>query len=1098
MPRSNISSSATWSRPRPPPRLDSEAFAAMLRGEKTLEEIPEAVPGDTSDASKSTAEGPQAGDAEPFVTFETLEALEDLDSLSRRPGQPGQPTSLALPKGCDPSTDEGRRAIPGVLRDILSSDEPEFDHIWSLYHHLDPSLRDDFRLDVLNCFGRSGRWMEDWKVKELFSELDSSQWTEFTVSAAINANLALGNAPLAKEIFSKAVELHGFVQSFEVILAHALTRSEWESVLELWRTVLDKFGSELPDDITFEALRTVPDLEKVLSDFYAFADSLPETEDAQAAELRPGTSMQVVESQPCLSLQVVEPQPDASLPAAESFLDADAEATKLAVKRHFAALLARGPKGRADALMYYILRRSWETLDPSCVASLLKRAGTNLEYEDFIRLCMRRDHRRLAAQMYRQYRQIPNVRIRVFILRLMLFVFDPHDPHGMEQVLQDWYARYERLSAFGYRKFIFFYARRGDTKTAFRLWEECKRYHYFAAWGRGPVTSLMHIYAMRGDIKGARQLLASARAVLQRDDDPAEWNVLLHAHVESGDFEGAGKMFFDMLDAGLVSGYTFGTYMGMAGARGDLKLCLDLYETAKRVGVELNSAMAAAIIEAYCENDRFTEAEAFCNEATEAGIEGNYTMMWNSLLTNYANRIDLPNVNRTLERMTKLGIQYDDRTYDHLLRALTHCRQGRPAMRLVQTARDEGVFQPTLYHYLLVMSAFLRSREPNLALKVNAAISRMGYEMTTDRAGKVIEALGRWQELPQQARIGKTAENYRQTILDTFWDAMERERNSGSGDIRPVSRLCSQTIFILAHMRDFASIGSIVKYFKEYFLRGMAPLDVPLNFLSASMFVDFCQNRFDQARATWNVIWEKTKGLGKPAALREGAEFEGIPTRCYILCNPLKTMQRLYLSDRDGDGLQRLITKVKEAGFELDAKNWNYYVQGMALLEKWEEAFTTCETMLMPRWTGWRRIQQKSGMAEGKTVLSKLPLDIRRMGSSPRNKRPTSYTLLVLAREHDKMERMAPWSQDAEALFRSINETCPKVVKAIRTMEDAGMRDEEYFISLPPSSEELARELADDDSMAHESIFDLIGGDSVSSKEFTYKAEDDEDHMLEW
>jgi pentatricopeptide repeat-containing protein PET309 len=97
-----------------------------------------------------------------------------------------------------------------------------------------------------------------------------------------------------------------------------------------------------------------------------------------------------------------------------------------------------------------------------------------------------------------------------------------------------------------------------------------------------------------------------------------------------------------------------------------------------------------------------------------------------------------------------------------------------------------------------------------------------------------------------------------------------------------------------------------------------------------------------------------------------------------------------------------------------------------------KEAFFVCEERLMPQWAGWYRLRVLQN------VKNRIPLELRRLGSGPRYLRPTSHTLLILAKEYMDLEQMAPWSAEAAKLVNILNEECARVVRAITTMIRSG------------------------------------------------------------
>ncbi|KAL1874921.1 hypothetical protein VTK73DRAFT_10401 [Phialemonium thermophilum] len=881
------------------------------------------------------------------------------------------------------------------LRVLLrSSNTGNVDRIWHAYSLLDSASKDEFRLEVLSHLATSGRAVEAWRIAELFAELDVSQWTDVAVLAAIKANLGLNNVSRAVDVFARALGSMGFVRGLDMLLAYAFKTSSWRLVIEVWDLILKKFDNKMPAPQKFKETAEVPQLSAKVAALYEYAKA-----------------------------------------------ETDASA-------------ARMVEDRLDRLLSYISTENLRVLEASDAASILERVGRAPQLEKLIAICIEQGKKNLAVQLYHKYRLLPNVKIRVFVLRQMIEVFYPHDVRGMELVLKDWYQSYERLDGLGYHKFLSFYARRGDVKTVLRLRAEYKKHYPTAHKDRISLSALMLAHAVRGEADEASRVLVSSWRSTRQKPGSYEWNILLNAYAKAWDVEKATKLFEEICEAGYADNYTFGTFMIMLGGRGDLQSCLDLYRRAKKMGLTPDLTMLDAVVEAYCQNDMFLEAEHLCTSATRKGhIKGNYTILFNTLLDHLARRRDLTNVNRILQLMAEFDVKYDNKTYEHLLQALVNCRQSHHALQLVETARETNAFVPTLSHYLLVMSAFLRSREPHLALRVGQQIEAMDDLGTADRMTKVIEALSRWREMPERLRKSKDAGRYVEEALDAFRQSLGREERTVRDDRRAVSRQYSKMIFFLTQMRDFASVHQIIRFYRKEFPEDATKDQVPLNLLSSVMLADFYEGQFDRVKATWSLILQRTRSFGAPAWTRKGVE--GMPARCYVLNDPLKTMQRMYLAEQDADGLIKLVASVRAAGFALDSKNWNYYVQALARLKKWEEAFTVCEEVLMPQWTGWLSKRAKQN------VKNQLPLEVRRLGSSPHHIRPISYTLLVLAKEYLELEKRTPWSVESARLFARLNDKCARVVQAIKTMTRIETEwEQRIFDDQPPPAELEIRNIA--------------------------------------
>ncbi len=73
-------------------------------------------------------------------------------------------------------------------------------------------------------------------------------------------------------------------------------------------------------------------------------------------------------------------------------------------------------------------------------------------------------------------------------------------------------------------------------------------------------------------------------------------------------------------------------------------------------------------------------------------------------------------------------------------------------------------------------------------------------------------------------------------------------------------------------------------------------------------------------------------------------------------------MQEMLFKENNALALQELIKEVHGAGFEIDSKNWNYHIQVLVQMKQYKAAFTMCEKVLMPNWTGWQTVRSKEAM----------------------------------------------------------------------------------------------------------------------------------------
>ncbi|KAK4134218.1 TPR-like protein [Trichocladium antarcticum] len=949
----------------------------------------------------------------------------------------------------EPAEEEDVFSDPDALRKLLHSDRAgAYDQVYQLYTNLEPSLKDDFTTHVLLAISASTRPIEAWRVNELFELHKVDEWTEQLVRAAVKAQLTLHNSSEALSIFRTAMEQRGFGRSLDYLLASGLELASWDMVLEAWGLYSALKGDEEPafEPPFLPVADSVADAAMVHdADFMAEPAPIQDAKSATGADAVPDPQP-VAESPAAQDADHVADDlfadqslgPTATYPTLAAMPNFQAQMTELYQSLENDPDTMPQRTALADSLLVHLAKHSLGLFQPSDAVFILDRAKDPRAYERYILMSAEQERKRLASDLYRKYRALPDVRVAESVLRVMINIFFPHNVRGMEQLLEDWYRHHGGLDERAYHKFMAFHGTRGDVHSIMRLAKEYATQHNTAVDADPKfTTNLMHAHAVRGDPEAARQVMEEAAEKTGTPPDVAQWNILLNAHTKAGDYKGSINLFFQIYEEHEPDKSTFGAIMAMASWRGDLQFNLQLFQMARTRGIEPNVAMMRTVVESYCQNDRYAEAEALCTRLTkQREMKGSYTYLWNSLLKHNARRRDLSTVNRLLETMSSEGIAYNQETYSQLLLALLYCRQSHHAMHLLRVAHREGVFEPTPDHFLLLMAAFLHSGEPHMALKTNELMSSMNYPKSAKRMTKVIDALGRWQQLPSSKRRNVDSEYFLKHIMREFYKAMEREDEGGPDDIRSVIGLYSKVLFILTQMREHATVQQIIALYNTRYPARGTPETLPLKLLHNIMLADFHEKKYDRVKEVWSLVLGRATVRYKTAAalLNKEAPEEGsvVYAQRFRLCDPLKTMQRVFLDEQDAKGLVELVATVQSRGFDLDSKNWNYHVQALARLKKWRDAFSVCERVLMPQWTGWYMVRAREA------VKNRVPLELRRVGTNPHRPRPIAHTLLLLAKEYMDLEQMMLWSHEASREFQFVTKNCPKTVKAVTSMMRSG------------------------------------------------------------
>jgi pentatricopeptide repeat-containing protein PET309 len=200
------------------------------------------------------------------------------------------------------------------------------------------------------------------------------------------------------------------------------------------------------------------------------------------------------------------------------------------------------------------------------------------------------------------------------------------------------------------------------------------------------------------------------------------------------------------------------------------------------------------------------------------------------------------------------------------------------------------------------------------------------------------------------------------------------------------------------------------------------------------MVVSLRNNDYESVQQLWELAFEKAKKQGQPFQVQEPPKGHKIlPLHQQVLTIPLSIQMRSLERQQKTDQLYRTITRVEKAGFILDNKNWNIYIQCLARLHRYKEAFDLCELRLMSGWTGWARIRWT------KPERNRLSFELRHMrkNKKPILLRPFHGTFLQLGRAYMDLQETAMESQSAWDLRDYLERKCRMTLHALRTMERA-------------------------------------------------------------
>jgi pentatricopeptide repeat-containing protein PET309 len=671
-------------------------------------------------------------------------------------------------------------------------------------------------------------------------------------------------------------------------------------------------------------------------------------------------------------------------------------------------------------------------------------ADTSERYEQIIKRLLKSSHNKLAIQCYRQYRQRTTKKISRPILDEVLNAASKHDSLlSIQQVLDDWNRFYSKPSGHAYRICISAFARQGDvdtTKTLFSKYVK-DRGGEKTIENADDIAPLLDVHSRCGDLSEVIKIFNGIEETYGVQPSIKCWNILINAYGKVLDIDGAFTQFQRLLTSPLQpDSYTYGTLMGICTTRGDLDQAMELYQLAEGQGVAKSPAMIDCLVLGHIQNDHLLQAEKICNDALAMNFKVPLTRMWNYLLTAYALRRDLGNTNRILRRMSDAGVDYDGATYSALMQVLAMVKQPDRANAILKDVMHKAGVKITSFHCAIVMGGYIATGELHKVFHVYNQMLRRNIKSTISTRLMMLKTRvledQRTFDSGSQEEQWKLAEKY---FYDTYIapDGQEVVDGLRKGiGYEPLNTAYTTSyfaylIFILGQRNAFYRATQLYEQYIESIPKHRRD-DLPLKILSALMVVSLRNQDYESVQQLWDLAFEKAKKQGQPFQVLEPAEGHKIlPLHKQALTTHLSIQMRSLSQQQKIYQLYRTKSKVEKAGFVLDNKNWNIYIQCLANAKKYKEAFDLCELRLMNGWSGWARVRWKE------PERNRLSQELRRLRKNKNQifLRPFHVTFLQLGKAYMDLQDEAVESTTARDIQQYVEGQCRRTVYALRTME---------------------------------------------------------------
>ncbi|ORY18584.1 hypothetical protein BCR34DRAFT_553895 [Clohesyomyces aquaticus] len=627
-----------------------------------------------------------------------------------------------------------------------------------------------------------------------------------------------------------------------------------------------------------------------------------------------------------------------------------------------------------------------------------------------------------------------------------------------------------------------FFAEVGDAERVFHYFDELRR-RYPSRITLRVLSTLLFVYARRVDVSETNKQFERITQEFGLEPDVVCWNILLLAYARADDMEGSLKCFNRMLESGTIpDDHTFGPLLNLCAGRGDVEAFEAIFSQAEELRVPLVSdAVARTGYVQACLNSGDPEGAETITEGMLASyragtLHGPLTPAYNIIIQHYALAKDVASCRRMYKEMMKNGVSLDAWTYGGLMRSLIELGQTNAAYKILRVTMPKNKIQVQAYHYAIVMVGFLRERQYDQATKAYERMVRRQVLQTPTSNIAALEVIGM-----NELRQLRTANNE-----DPRTRLVEVER--ALRDIMLASNRATLSLRQPYHRRMLENPHQQVPdgYFGLlvllYTTRGAYEIcnelfeaarsdksdeqvyEAPIGLLTAIMEAHLKAGEHGEVAKCWQLARSQADKLTKtwgqaskdpeaPKATLDSVTDQSIMAQAsaaHIATNRRQILfmsTRIYLRSLVAQGTpqslqqgMRTITDLLTSGYVIDGLTWNEFVQALAQRGRVADAFTICETYLMPKFPGWREVNPylRRNDRFGYTYMDVRHDDLSRGSILPRYR-----TLVFLAASYAQIKReeasgIGYHVEEGKWQREVLEQRAPKTVRAIETMPRTG------------------------------------------------------------
>ncbi|KAF2817270.1 uncharacterized protein BDZ99DRAFT_12122 [Mytilinidion resinicola] len=995
--------------------------------------------------------------------------------FSSRSGNVQEFTSLEA----DPSLAEENEEVEGLLKNTnalqalqallqSSNDHRRERVVWRLYEFVGEADRTpSLRADLLDYLASSKKSVDAYRLIQVFESLANQDRRASSYCAAITAYLRLNMVGTAVKIHGEAAG-RATELSFgsDILLARTIQDNQWDLAFQVreafassYHCLNDKTENfEQQSSFLWSGVLAIPELleraASLLQYAQQFAHNLAPASDR-------GKSFKIFAR--AFFPSVIKQALKSKDPDEKSLLDLfdRLQELKLSRKEYYELAIStmlRHSKymqytneGKPHLRLYLMFRTAY----------LEKTQGVFLPpSEPLIRALMNHLSR---FQSYNDRRR--------WMITVNSLVTDLRQFHSTPGPNND-----RRLNPNNLRFIMGMYARAGDAEKVHRIFDElCKSYDESTTSTRhrkqhitsGAIWPLLYVHARRVELHAVVEQFQRISNEFGLQPDTRAWNILLHAYARAEDLDGLVKTFEDFLESGNAPGVdSFGPVLDICARRGDVDSIEALFSKARLLGIPIDRSaiLRGALVLAHINSENLPAAEEamelMVQDKRDGKLDGQLTTTANFLITAYALRQDSTSTMKAYGRYKPHDIPLDSYTYAALMQSLISMRQTNAAFTILTTTMPNNNVQGHAFHYALAIAGFLNEGQLNRAkdAQKRMLLRNVPHSVSSRMAFLQVKVLSELDALKKERpamakyrlpRLKEVEEELRQALMES--DPSERALKQPRQGMRqtPLNQMVLDGYFetmvlIYGTHGAYDLCKEMFESAAMYRQSNPDAFEAPIGLLTAVMTGHQRAHEHAEVDKCWELARLQAAKLTKLTSKFQDAPMPGAPplrvarNRSHLLVPTTRVYFRGLASRKAHitiGKMRNVVSSLLDEGYTIDNLTWNEYIQYLARSGYFLDAFTACESYLMPDFVGWRFAAPHYLRVDPHGYLR---MDLRRKDTRKHTVMPRYKTLVIMAAALGYIRRQEEMGIEPEPVqkcsLRRLQEVAPKTIRAIETM----------------------------------------------------------------